>query len=179
MVITSLVGFRVKLLRLWRAAFALGIVIGRRHGLSTAFNENVALEKILAQWQHHEGNTQTYLQCILAREALVAVVARERLDSKMDPLVSLQIMISVETLWALVAFEWPVICCGLLMLGMSHEVWHSRCVSAIEAGHHARVHTYQCKLPIGVLDIRKHRRGAWGVLGRRTLILIWRLRWIV
>lgn len=37
-----------------------------------------------------------YLESIFSGEALIAVVAREWLDSQVDPLVSLQIMIAVE-----------------------------------------------------------------------------------
>lgn len=50
----------------------------------------------------------TYLQCVLARKALVAVRAREWLHSQMNPLMTLEIVIAVEALRALVAFEWPI-----------------------------------------------------------------------
>lgn len=45
------------------------------------------------------------LESILAREAFIAVTARERLDSQVDTLVALQIVISIEALWALIALE--------------------------------------------------------------------------
>jgi hypothetical protein len=51
-----------------------------------------------------------YLECVLPRKALVAMVARERLDSQMYPLVSLQVVVPVEALWTLVAFERPIVC---------------------------------------------------------------------
>lgn len=47
------------------------------------------------------------LQRILAREALVAMGAWERLHGEMDPLMALQIVIPVEALRTLVAFERP------------------------------------------------------------------------
>ncbi len=46
-----------------------------------------------------------HLQSVLAREALVAVAARERLHRQMYPLVPLQVVIPVEALRALVALE--------------------------------------------------------------------------
>jgi hypothetical protein len=52
------------------------------------------------------------------------VVAREWLDRKMYPLVSLQVVVPIEALWALVALERSVIGGWLLMLRMSsHEAW--------------------------------------------------------
>jgi hypothetical protein len=73
------------------------------------------------------------LEGIFAREALVAVVARKGLDCKMNSLVSLQIMVPVETLWALVALKRSVVRGWLLMLGVTHEVWHRSSVPAVEA----------------------------------------------
>jgi hypothetical protein len=51
----------------------------------------------------------------------------------MNSLVSLQIMVPVETLWALVALKRSVVRGWLLMLGVTHEVWHRSSVSAVEA----------------------------------------------
>ena len=46
---------------------------------------------------------------------------------------SLQIVITVETLWTLIALEWPVVH-GLGLLGMgSIDVLHVRRVAAVEA----------------------------------------------
>jgi hypothetical protein len=61
----------------------------------------------------------TNLEGVLAREALVAVIARERFHSQMDPFMSLQVMISVEALWTLIAFERSIVCGLLLMRRMS------------------------------------------------------------
>lgn len=89
------------------------------------------------------GYIETYLEGVLPREALVAVVARKGLDGKMDSLVSLQIMVPVKALWALVTLEWTVVGSRLLVL-MSHEVWHGGSVSTVEARHHGRMSTNEC-----------------------------------
>ena len=68
---------------------------------------------------------KTYLQSVLPAEALFAVAAWERLDSKVDPLVPLQVVVSVETLRALIALEGTVRLVGLV-------------VSA-QMGHHPRM----------------------------------------
>lgn len=47
----------------------------------------------------------TYLEGILSGETLIAVRAWEGFHGQMDSLMPLQIMISIETLRALVAFE--------------------------------------------------------------------------
>lgn len=47
----------------------------------------------------------TNLQRISSGKALLAITARERLHSQMDPLMALQIMISIERLRALIASE--------------------------------------------------------------------------
>lgn len=57
---------------------------------------------------------QTNLEGILATEALVAVATGKRFDSEMNPLVSLEIVIAIEGLLALIALEGSVIH-GLLM----------------------------------------------------------------
>lgn len=109
------------------------------------------LAAITVQW------FEAYLKCVLPREALIAVVAREGLDSQMDPLVSLQVVVSIEALWTLVTLEWPVVGGRLLMRWVSKEVGYCCGVAAVEAWHHARVHTNQRKLTVRVLDIGKDR----------------------
>ena len=47
----------------------------------------------------------THLQGIFPREALITVVAWERLPREMDPLMALQVVIPVEALRALIALE--------------------------------------------------------------------------
>jgi hypothetical protein len=100
----------------------------------------------------------TYLERILPREALIAVVAGERLDSQMYPLVSLQVVVPVETLGALVAFEWSIVCSGLLMGWVAKEMRHGCCMATVETWHHPGMNAYQRKLTVGVLDVGENRR---------------------
>jgi hypothetical protein len=81
------------------------------------------------------------------------VIAGEGLNRKMYPLVSLQIMVPVEALWALIALEGSIVGSRLLMLGVSHKVRHGCSVPAVEARHHSRVAPNERKLTIRVLDI--------------------------
>jgi hypothetical protein len=72
----------------------------------------------------------------------------------MYPLVSLQVVVSVEALWALVALERSVIGRWLLMLRVSsHEMRHGCSMSAIEAWHHGGVTPDERQLAVGVLYI--------------------------
>jgi hypothetical protein len=57
---------------------------------------------------------RTNLQCIFPRKALLAMAARERLHCQMDPLMSLQIVVAVEGLWALITLEGSIILLLLL-----------------------------------------------------------------
>lgn len=81
------------------------------------------------------------------------MVAREGLDRQVYPLVTFKIVITVKALWALVALERPIVGGGLLMLCMSHEVWHGCSMAAVEARHHTRMHTHKRKLAIRVLYV--------------------------
>jgi hypothetical protein len=112
----------------------------------------------MLEWNVLEDISITYLERILPREALVAVIAGERLDSQMYPLVSLQVMVAIETLWALVAFEWSIICSWLLVGRVTKEMRHGRCMATVETGHHSRMNAYQRKLTVGVLDVGENRR---------------------
>lgn len=90
---------------------------------------------------------RTYLESVLPREALVAVSARVRLDRKMYALVTLQIVVSVEALRALVATERPVclrvrlgyvVAVKLLHGSVSAVVMHWHGVShAVDQSHRA------------------------------------------
>lgn len=88
---------------------------------------------------------KTYLQCILAREALVTVCARERLHGQVNSLMTLQIMIPVEALGALITLERSV---GgwtrHTMVGCwvrSIEMLRVGDVSTIESRQNARLHS--------------------------------------
>jgi hypothetical protein len=72
----------------------------------------------------------------------------------MDSLVPLQIMVPIEALWALVALERSVVRGWLLVLGVTHEVWHGSSVPAVEALHHTRVAPNERKLATWILDVR-------------------------
>lgn len=79
--------------------------------------------------------TLSYLQSVLAGKAFVAVHARVWLDSQMDALMTLQVVVSVEALWALIALEWAIIVgrrVGLMRVVVVHGL-HICCVTTIEA----------------------------------------------
>jgi hypothetical protein len=82
----------------------------------------------------------TYLERIFPGETLVTVVTRERLDGQMYSFMPLQIVVSIEALWALVTLERSVVRSWLLVRWVAKEVRHCRSVAAIEARHHSRVH---------------------------------------
>lgn len=60
--------------------------------------------------------------------------AWEWFHSKMDPLVSLEIMISIETLRTLITFEWTIIWRWLLLVPVHLQMCS---VTAIEGRYHA------------------------------------------
>jgi hypothetical protein len=76
----------------------------------------------------------------------------------MYPLVSLQVVVPIETLWALIAFEWSIVGSGLLMGWVAKEMRHGCCMATVETWHHSRMNSYQRKLTVGVLDVGKNRR---------------------
>lgn len=49
--------------------------------------------------------SETNLESVFSRETLLAMPTRKRLDGKMYPFMSLEVMIPVETLWTLIALE--------------------------------------------------------------------------
>jgi len=115
---------------------------------------------------------KTYLERILPREAFVAVIARERLDSKMDPLVPLQIVIPVEALGALIALERSVVGSGLLVLRVAHEMRHSCGVTAVESWHHRGMASNKCQSTVGVLNVGEDRCLTTGVLQWWPLLIL-------
>jgi len=124
-----------------RVGLSLSLIAGS-NGFATAFDKNVTLERILS------------------RETLVAVIARERLDCQMDPLMTLQVVIPIEALWALITLERSIVRSGLLMLRVPHEMRHGRTMSTVKAGHHRMMDSNKRKLAIRVLDIRVNWRGS-------------------
>ena len=90
---------------------------------------------------------RTNLQCIFPREALLAMAAREWLDCQMDSLVSLQVVIAVEGLWALIALEGAVIWWGLALWVMPVHL-----VRMLWVPLHVHA-AYQCHLVPGVVHV--------------------------
>lgn len=87
--------------------------------LSAAFDQNMSL------------------QCILARETLVAMRAREWLHRQVNPLMPFQVMVPVEALRALVTFKWPIVSGSGCMSGVRRvapiDLLHAGQMAAIES----------------------------------------------
>ena len=114
---------------------------------------------------------EKYLESILSGKALVAVSAREGFDSQVDALVTLEVVVSVEALGALVASEWSV--------GLRVVLWHRvaiqllhRCMPAVVVHRHAMVRhaVDERELPVRVTNVGKHGSKQW-VLERRALLV--------
>lgn len=118
---------------------------------------------------------RTNLQRVLARETLIAVPARERLDRQMDPLMPLEVMVAVEALRTLIAAERAVVLRARLRRVVSVQLLHVRGVPAVEAsGHHAVVHADHLEVAVGVVDVGEHwpgqRIGVWSAVGLRVCL---------
>ena len=99
--------------------------------------------------------------------------AREGLDRQVNALVSLQIMIAVEALRALIALERPVILRTGLNLRVSVKL-QVRSVATIETWHHSTRHTpNECHLTVWVADVAKN--WTWHGVLKRTLMRVRRL----
>jgi hypothetical protein len=90
----------------------------------------------------------------------------------MDPLMPLQIVVSVETLWTLIALERPIIGSRLLMLWVAHEMRHCCCVTAVETGHHRWVSSDKGESATGVLNVGEDRGLAARVLQGWSLLVL-------
>jgi len=99
-------------------AFALRIVAGICD-LSAALDQDVSLTIVSTCSSAHGNGQSTYLECVFSREALVTMCAGEGLNCQMNSLMTLEIMIPVEALWALVALERSVVRSLLLVLRMA------------------------------------------------------------
>ena len=83
------------------------------HVFAAALDENVSLIPLVLGFLSLDNldlPKGSYLQCILAREAFIAMMAGERLHGQMDPFMSFQVVVPVETLRTLVALEGSVVC---------------------------------------------------------------------
>lgn len=116
----------------------------------------------------------TNLERVLAGEALIAMAARERLDGQMYPLVSLEVVVAVEALWALIASERSVVLWVGLLRMVAIQLVHGRGVTAVERWHHAMRHaaSHQCNWTVWLVDIGEHRHR---VAVRSMLGVLWLL----
>ena len=119
---------------------------------------------------------ETYLESILSGEALVAVSTREWFDSQVYALVTLEIVVSVEALRALVAAERSVGLRVVLWHGVAVQLLHS-CLSAVVVHGHAMVRhaVDERELPVRVANVGKHRSKQWVCEGC-ALLVGWGLR---
>jgi len=94
------------------------------------------------------------LESVLPRETLVTMAAWEWLHSKMNALVSLQVVISVEALRALVATEWPVVSRVRMATLVSVHLLHLRHMAAVHGHRHLVGHVADKReLSIRIVDI--------------------------
>lgn len=91
-----------------------------------------------------------YLESVFSRKALLAVAAWERLYGEMDPLVAFQVVVSVEALRALVAFEWTVVL-RCLRLVVVHVLQGA--VATVEWWDHAGHPVDHGHLAVGLMDV--------------------------
>jgi hypothetical protein len=120
------------------------------------------------------GGGTAYLQRIFPREALLAVIAREGLDGQMNPFMTLQVVISIEALWALITFERAVVQgrglpVSLMMRSMTTiHMLHARQMAAIECGEEAGLHVaHERHLPARIVHIGHDGPGHGGQRVRR------------
>jgi hypothetical protein len=150
---------------------------GSRMCFAAAFDKNVTLGWELVLWLMLRADewVRTYLESILSGKALVAVSAREGFDSQVDALVTLEIVVSVEALRALVASERSVGLRVVLWHGVAVQLLHS-CMSAVVLHRHAMMRHAVDKrhVPVRITNVGKHRSKQW-VLERRALLVRLRL----
>ena len=112
----------------------------------------------LAGYQVRVCTSSAHLECVLPGKALFAVTAGEGLNREMYPLMPFQIVISVETLRTLIAFERTLIVIRLLLVPI--QLLHMRGMSTIESRHHtAREASYECQLTSWAMHIGHCRAG--------------------
>jgi hypothetical protein len=112
------------------------------------------------------------LQCIFSRKALLAMSAREWLHSQMDPLMSLQIVVTIEGLWTLVTFERSVILLLLLswMVAVhlpTHLMWR---ILHVHSPHES--HLISWAMHIGH-DRPSHRRKSVAAIRWSGVVALW------
>jgi hypothetical protein len=85
------------------------------------------------------------------------VSARERLDSQVNAFVAFEIMISVETLWTLIATERAVVLGVLLWHVVAVHLLHSSVSAVVVHWHAVRHAVHKCELAVRVANVGKHR----------------------
>jgi hypothetical protein len=115
---------------------------------------------------------RTNLQCIFPGEALLAVSAREWFHRQMDPLMSLQIVVSIEGLWTLVTFERSVILLLLLsrVVGVHWTSHLMRRILHIDPTHQS--HLIAWAMHIGH-DRASHRRKRVATIRWTRVVALW------
>lgn len=130
---------------------------------------------------------RSYLQGVLAGKTFIAPRAREWLHSQMDALMTLQVVVAVETLWALVTLEGTIVVRSLVSLVrvvVVHRL-HIGCVTTVEAYQSLRQASHQHRRTTWIIEIREHRTmgvglicaGKWWSLRVVTCLNRWRGKW--
>lgn len=96
--------------------------------------DKVSCSKVALDSEGNKDRGKAYLEGILAGEALGAEGARERLDSQMDALVALEIVVAAERLNTLIALE------GSFRLGLGLAVLAIHHVRTVALRNHTRHH---------------------------------------
>lgn len=100
---------------------------------------------------------RTYLESIFPREALVAVSARERLYSEMNALVTLQVVIPVEALRALITAERSVgLRVGLLHVVVTVQLLHGGVSTVVVHWHAVRHAVDKRELAVRVTNVGEY-----------------------
>jgi hypothetical protein len=81
---------------------------------------------------------ETNLEGIFATKALLAIIAGERLDSKMYAFMALEVMVPTEALRANVALERPILLGMVVYPGMMVVGKYASCLTHT---HHGHAHT--------------------------------------
>jgi hypothetical protein len=148
---------------------------GSSHSLSQGY---VSIHTISLYFTQRVSNcwirigVKTNLQCIFPGEALLAVSAREWFHRQMDPLMSLQIVVSIEGLWTLVTFERSVILLLLLsrVVGVHWTSHLMRRILHVDSTHQS--HLIAWAMHIGH-DRASHRRKRVATIRWTRVVALW------
>jgi len=107
---------------------------GISRSLAASLDEHMSLQApsaLMFIFAAHQFVGQAHLQSVLPAEALVTVSAGEGLDSQVDPLVPLEVVVPVEALRALVTLEGPLSLRHRVVLRVV-EMRHVDCGAGVE-----------------------------------------------